>query len=167
MNDRKDEANLALEPIDALDSLILRALGDVFEHLDPPPEGLTDRIKFATTVHALEAEVAQLLRAPVDVAEVRAGSSAVETITFTSRHLTVMVSIAEAGHESVRVDGWVTGGGVRIELRTDQTTWETVADADGRFVFDGVPRGAAQFVLHRVLPDGTEESPVITPAVVL
>lgn len=162
-----DEAMLSAEPMDALDSLILHALEDAASRFDPPPEGLADRVKFATTVQALEAEVAQLLRAPADLAAARSESSAVETITFTSRHLTVMVSIADSGTDMVRVDGWVTGGGVRIELRTHGATRDTLADADGRFVFDGVRRGTAQFVLHRVLPDSTEEPPVITPAVVL
>lgn len=162
-----EEAKLAAEPTDALDGLILHSLRGAFDRFDPPPEGLTERIKFATTVQALEAEVAELLRVPADLAGARAESSAVETITFTSRHLTVMVSIGDVGPETVRVDGWVTGGGVRIELRTNGTTRETVADAEGRFVFDGVRRGTAQFVLHRVLPDGGEEPPVVTPAVVL
>lgn len=166
MTEMSYEDQLAQAPIDALDGLVVRALRDLYSEVDGVPGDLTERIKFATTFHALQAEVADLLREPSPMATSRAESTGVETITFTSRHLTVMVSIAEIGPEHVRVDGWVTGGGVRVELRTDDPVRTTTADADGRFVFDRVPRGKAQFVLHRVLPDGTEEPPVITPAVV-
>lgn len=167
MTDTAREEQLASGAMDALDGLILQAVRDLHERVDPPPAGLADRIKFATTVQALETEVAELLRHPVALAAARSDQSTVETITFTSKHLTVMVSIVASGVGRVRIDGWVTGGGVRIELRTDEPLRTTHADADGRFVFDRVPRGTAQFVLHRVLPDGAEEAPVITPAVVL
>ncbi len=167
MTEMSHEDRLAGAPLDAVDGLIVRAIKDVYTTADAMPAGLTDRIKFATTFRALEAEVASLLREPAGLTTSRAEATGVETITFTSRHLTVMVSVAEVGPEHVRIDGWVTGGGVRVELRTDEPVRATTADADGRFVFDRVPRGTAQFVLHRVLPDGGEEPPVITPAVVL
>lgn len=167
MTDKSYEERLAATPFDDSDDLIVRALRDLYTEVDDMPRGLTERIKFATTFRALEAEVADLLREPTHLGASRGEATGVETITFTSRHLTVMVSVAEVGPDHVRVDGWITGGGVRVELRTDEPVRVTTADADGRFVFDRVPHGKAQFVLHRVLPDGTEEPPVITPAVVL
>jgi hypothetical protein len=167
MTGKSHEERLALGTPDALDALILQAVRSLYDQVDPVPDGLAERVKFATTVHELEAEVAELLRHPVHMASARSEQSTVETITFTSKHLTVMVSVAPAGSARVRIDGWVTGGGVRVELRTDEPLRVTSADAEGRFVFDRVSKGIAQFVLYRELPDGTEEAPVVTPAVVL
>ena len=40
------------------------------------------------------------------------------------------------------------GGGVDVELRLEEDTRHARADGDGRFVFEDVPRGLAQFVLR-------------------
>jgi hypothetical protein len=64
----------------------------------------------------------------------------------------------------VRIDGWVApGGGVSVELRIVDHSLHTVADADGRFVFEDVPRGMAQFVLRP--PSGVSQKPVVTPSI--
>jgi len=40
---------------------------------------------------------------------------------------------------------------------------QVTADADGRFVFEDVPRGLAQFVLRA--PPGDRHPPVVTPSI--
>ncbi|PZS13986.1 MAG: hypothetical protein DLM57_15465, partial [Pseudonocardiales bacterium] len=87
-----------------------------------------------------------------------------QTITFTSASLTTMVTITLTSADRARLDGWVApGGGVSIEVRVSDGSQHTTADADGRFVFDDVPRGLAQFVLRP--PTGSTQSTVITPSI--
>ena len=73
------------------------------------------------------------------------------------------IAASQVDSDTVRIDGWsAPGGGTQVELRLQTETRTTVADEDGRFVFDGVPHGMAQFLLRP--PDGT---PVITPSLQL
>ena len=76
-----------------------------------------------------------------------------------------MVTITPTAADRVRIDGWVApGGGVVVELRIVDETRTTTADPDGRFVFDDVPRGLAQFTLRA--PNGARP-PVVTPSIEL
>jgi hypothetical protein len=78
-----------------------------------------------------------------------------------------MVTITPLPTGRVRLDGWASpGGGLEVELRVGELTHHTVADDDGRFVFEDVARGLAQFVL-RPRPDGEPGNRVITPAIEL
>jgi hypothetical protein len=73
-----------------------------------------------------------------------------------------MITVTPAGVDRVRIDGWAApGAGLSVELRIVDAQRQTTADADGRFVFDDVPRGLAQFLLRA--PD-SERPPVITPS---
>lgn len=157
---------VAAAAIDAEDVRVLERMAHVYQALDPVPEGLVERIQFGMTLQALTAEIADLQRSG-ELVGVRAGeSSDVETITFTSATLTTMVTITHLSTERVRIDGWVApGGGVPVELRRVGNSATTTADADGRFVFENVPRGLAQFVLHP--PAGTGRAAVVTPSVEL
>ncbi len=159
---------LAAGAIDATDEQLLRELGALYAEADPVPVGLVQRLQFGITLDALHAEVAQLQR--VELVGARsddaAGATAAQTITFTSPSLTTMVTISPSGPDRVRIDGWVApGGGVGVELRVVGDRLHTVADADGRFVFDDVPRGLAQFVLRA--PVEGVHPPVITPSLEL
>jgi hypothetical protein len=156
--------DLAAEAIDAVDERTLQRMRDLYETLDPVPAGLVDRVQFGITLEALHAEIAELQRSG-DLAGVRGAPSDASTITFTSSTLTTMVTITPLSPDRVRIDGWVApGGGVSVELRLDEETLATTCDADGRFVFDEVPRGLAQFVLRSPAPD---QAPVLTPSVQL
>ena len=156
----------------ALDAQDLRLLGDVaavYAAADPVPDGLIERLRFAVTLDALEAEIAQLQRMDLAAAGARsahAGATDAQTVTFTSASVTTMVTIAEAGADHVRIDGWAApGAGLSVELRTSHGVLSTVADADGRFVFEHVSRGMAQFVLRPF--DGDAHPPVVTPSIEL
>jgi hypothetical protein len=162
--ERPGLAELAAQPIDADDLRALAAMAELYDRLDPVPAGLVDRIQFGITLDALHAEIAELQRSG-DLAGVRS-SDAVEaqTITFTSASLTTMVTVTPTTADRVRIDGWVApGGGVDVELRVQTHSLHTTADSDGRFVFDDVPRGLAQFVLRP--PSSVTRRPVVTPSI--
>jgi hypothetical protein len=155
---------LAAGEIDGADALVLARLSGLYEALDPVPTGLVERVQFGITLDALTAEIAELQRAG-DLVGVRGDeATAAQTVTFTSASLTTMVTITAASADLARIDGWVAPGGeVTVELRLQGQTLRTVADLDGRFVFDRVPRGLAQFVLRT--PSAGAHAPVITPSI--
>jgi len=155
---------LAAGQIDAEDVRVLRRTAELYDALDPVPTGLLDRIQFGITLDALHAEIAELQRTG-DLAGVRSGEATeAQTVTFTSVSLTTMVTITPTSADRARIDGWAApGGGVLVELRLVGDSLHTVADADGRFVFDDVPRGLVQFVLRS--PSVAGGRPVITPSI--
>jgi hypothetical protein len=161
---RRTIDQLAAEPIDAEDVRVLDRVATMHESLDPVPAGLVERIQFGITLDALHAEIAELQRSTELVGVRSEDVTEVQTVTFTSQSLTAMVTITPISGDRARVDGWVApGADVSVELRLVDGSRHTVADADGRFVFDDIPRGFAQFVI-RPTPDGT---PVVTPSIQL
>jgi len=164
-NPRPDETALAAGSIDAVDVATLQRIEALYGQLDPVPAGLIDRIQFGITLDALHAEIAELQRS-ADLVGVRSeGAADAQTVTFTSARLTTMVTISRISADAVRIDGWaVPGAGVTVDLRTQGGTQTVVADDDGRFVFESVPAGMAQFVLR-----GTDQAdpPVLTPSIEL
>ncbi|WP_433291127.1 hypothetical protein ACQP2F_24685 [Actinoplanes sp. CA-030573] len=131
---------------------------------DPPPPDLDERVLFALALADLEAEVATLAEATPALA--RAGERA-RTITFDSSSRTVMITIVERTDNLVRVDGWLApGAALRVELRLPEPAAPRVVTADetGRFVFDEVPHGLAQLLIH---PAATEATRVVTPSLQL
>jgi hypothetical protein len=163
-NPRPGEDELSGGSIDALDLGVLDRIEALYAQLDPVPSGLVERVQFGITLEALHAEIAELQRS-ADLAGVRSdGVTDAQTITFTSARLTTMVTISPISAELARIDGWVVpGAGVTVELRTVSGVSTTTADSEGRFVFESVERGMAQFVL-RATDDAT---PVITPSIEL
>jgi hypothetical protein len=159
---RPSLAELAAEPLDERDSAILDQIAAAYSAADPVPDGLVERLQFAITLDALHAEIAQLTRMD-DLVGARADAAEVQTVTFTSQSTTTMITVTPTGADRVRIDGWVTdGAGIAIELRIVGDRLQAQADEDGRFVFEDVPRGMAQFVLRRPAESGLP--PVITPA---
>jgi uncharacterized membrane protein YgcG len=149
-----DQSRLeALEamPIDDADGRALATLRRIYEVGDPVPPSLLERVKFAITLDDLEAEVARLQREGAgDLVAARSeGVLKAQTVTFTSETLTTMVTITPLPGGGVRIDGWATpGSGLGVELRVGDTTMRTTADQDGRFVFEQVANGLAQFILR-------------------
>ena len=155
--------DIAAQPLDDLDRIILDTVAEVFRAADPVPAGLTEDIKFALTVQAMHAEVAELQRVGADSALARSEYTQTQTLTFSAETLSVMVTTSPIDADEVRVDGWVTGhdSPVRVELRAGDRTVAAEVDDDGRFTFDPAPRGLVRFVF---LPEG-DVRPVITPTV--
>ncbi len=153
-----------LEPLDQYDEHVLRGVREIHARLDPVPAQLADDIKFALSVQALHAEVAELQRLGAEGSLVRSVDyTRAETLTFTSDQLSVMVTITELDSDHVRLDGWVTGAdAVEVELRAGSRSSSSTADDDGRFAFTDVSHGMVQFVFH---PADPASRPVITPNV--
>ncbi|MGH8961315.1 MAG: carboxypeptidase regulatory-like domain-containing protein [Jatrophihabitantaceae bacterium] len=160
---RPSLAELTAGPLDADDALVLGRLASLYDSLDPVPTGLVERLQFGITLDALHAEVAELQR-DAELTGVRSGEATeAQTVTFTSSNLTTMVTITAASAERARIDGWAApGAGVVVELRTADQTLSTTADGEGRFVFEDVQRGLAQFVLR---PAAGSPPAVVTPSI--
>ena len=144
---------------------LLDQVRHLHEVLDPAPADLVDRVKFAMSVAALEAEVAEIVSSATLETVRGTDYDRADTVTFASEGLSVMVSI-EHGH-STRADiiGWVSEGNVEVELRERGRTRTTVVDEEGRFSFTAVERGLVNFVLRR--RGDSEAPPIITPAIEL
>jgi hypothetical protein len=164
-SDKSSAEMLAGEPIDTRDEQLLRELAAIYTTADPVPDGLVERLQFGITLDALEAEIAELQRTDRQLVGARAeDATEVQTVTFTSASLTTMVTVTPAGVDRVRIDGWAApGAGLLVELRIVGDRLQTTADADGRFVFDDVPKGLAQFLL-RPPPGSAEAAAVVTPS---
>jgi hypothetical protein len=160
-----DWHGLAEQPLDDVDESVMAAIAALYSSIDPVPADMVDRLTFAMTWDALDAELAELQRMPAGELAGARGSEATEvkTLTFTSESITTMVTISPAGPDRVRIDGWCAPGErVAVELQQVAFTASTQADDDGRFVFDSVPRGLTRLQIRSTTPD---RPTVVTPAV--
>jgi hypothetical protein len=166
-------------------------LRECYEQLDPMPASLVERSLFAIDIQDIDAEIFQLAEqyrlepsgtrggtengsgANGDEGE-REGEGVGEearVVTFDSDSLTIMIRISQLGG-LVRIDGWLAPPqACLVELRSGERTVGADADAEGRFVLDGVPRGLAQLVVRlggteKTLTGGRGQS-ILTPAIVL
>jgi len=104
------EMTLAAEPLDAVDLHLLDALRHIHQDLDPVPEDLVDRVKFAMTVAALEADVAEIVSS-ASLETVRGTDyDRADTVTFASEGLSVMVSIEHGATTKADIIGWIASG---------------------------------------------------------
>lgn len=168
MTHRDDLERLATAELDATDGQILRDLRALWTAVDPPPPGLTERVQFAMTVAALEAEVARIVQEGADglATPVRSDYEQVSTITFASESVSAMIDIEADRTPGLRaVHGWVSESGIEVELRERHRCRRTLVDATGRFAFEQVEAGLVHFVFRPA--DGTDDRPVITPAIEL
>lgn len=154
-------------PLDDLDETILGQVRAAFAGVDPPPADLDDRVRFAIDLERVDFEVSRLYEDVVAGAGARAGER-LRTVTFEADRLTVMLTVAEAGQDRLRLEGWLAPpGALRVTLRHGGDLGaaagaaggdrETVTDGTGRFVFEEVPPGLAQLVVHQ--PPG---APLVT-----
>ena len=156
-------------PMDRSDLRILADLQAIYDTVDPMPQMLPELVLFGLEAQDLEAEFARLVESELAVAGA-VGTRSVEharRVTFASDNLTVMVVVNPQRDGRVRLDGWAAPGGrLHAELRVGESTMTAECDESGRFVFDAVPAGPAQLVLHPTLDsDPSLTLPVVTPAV--
>ena len=150
--------------IDEQDLRVLATLRTVVQASDPVPSGLAERAKFAMSVAALEAEIAEITTTTSELAGVRSTQyDRASTITFSSDHLSAMITIEVMDGGTARISGWVTSPPVWVELRERSRTQSTTTDTEGRFSFGSAERGLVHLVFRRT--DAPEERPVITPAI--
>jgi hypothetical protein len=161
------------DAIDARDIANLHHVRDLFRHADPVPGDLAERIKFAITVHALHAEVAELMDSALLTtrgADAKVEPTQTDSVTFTAASVSLMVSAGPADSDDtddvddrVRVDGWVTTPGAQVEAVTTEGSSTAISDANGRFVLDDLPHGPVHFVVTD--PGNVDMRPVITPTI--
>jgi hypothetical protein len=154
------------------DAALLDQLQSMWEHIDPVPSGLVERVTFAIGLDNLDVELMRLTEEVLVPSGAR-GAEHVRTITFGGESVTVMVTVStgdrQDGQDVFRLDGWLApSAALSIELRRADGSLSTVSDEDGRFVFEDVPPGLAQLVLHPT-PDAAVElrQDVVAPAVQL
>lgn len=159
------------EPMDDFDLAILDGIRDLFEHADPMPPDLPERIRFSLAMRGLEAEVARLTAADDHDPRLVAarGAEHSRTITFDSESLTIMIRIDSNDDGTVRIDGWLAPPQRReIEMQTAKDPCRISSDDQGRFAFISVPRGTARLVVTAAEPgNGGSGRPVVTPPLIL
>ncbi|MGP9487504.1 carboxypeptidase regulatory-like domain-containing protein [Glutamicibacter sp. AOP5-A2-7] len=148
-------------PLDGLDTAILEQLAAIYDTLDPPPTTLDDTVLFALSLATLNAELATLLEGQAPALRA-AETSATDSVTFTSSALQLMVSTAPEPDGSLRVDGWVTGGGLDVALYAGSTAHWATSDVNGRLLWRSIPHGPIRFLLR---PADPEAKPVLTPVI--
>jgi len=158
------ETTLADGALDDVDAHVLDQLRHLHEVVDPPPADLVDRVKFAMTVAALEAEVADIVSSATLETVRGTDYDRADTVTFACDGLSVMVSIEHGATTRADIVGWVSETDVEVELRERGRTRTAVVDEEGRFSFTGVERGLVNFVLRR---GDVAAPPIITPAIEL
>ena len=157
--------------MDQQDLDLLGGMVEIYDRLDPMPAMLPEVILFGLQIADLDAEIARLAASELSLSGALGTRSVenVKRITFTSESLTVMISVEQRSDSALRLDGWAApGGGLRAELRLDGSALNTECDETGRFVFEPVPAGVVQLVLHPTqASDPAIRIPVVTPALYL
>lgn len=151
-----------MAPLDETDLDLLRDLRETVDRLDPCPAGLADDVKFALTVKALHAEVAELTQEPL--ALVRGEDDdpdQTQTMTFSTDSVSIMLTVTP-GLDGTRVDGWLTCDVADVELLRPDGRSDRTGVEDGRFVFARVDSGATRLVVHP-----RQGRPVVTPTFTL
>ena len=161
-------ARAAEEPLDAHDEAVLREVALLLEQVDPVPADLVDRLQFSLALDEVYAEVAHITRLSHDALAVRSDPDAAtrtETVPFSAERFTAMVTVSRAAPEQVRLDGWLTPAAVvRVRVRMQEGTTETVSDETGRFVVEELPEGFAQLTFELLAPAGDgARGTVVTP----
>ena len=165
-------AGLADQPLDDLDAAALDRVRALYEALDPVPPDLVSRIGFSLALDELSDEVARMTRVPLDALATRSDRAAgtrTETLTFSADRLTAMVTINRLTTGRLRLDGWLAPSEpcvVRLRIQGGGDR-EVLADAQGRFSFDGLTDGFGQLSFHpgsgRLGTEETGENAVVTP----
>jgi hypothetical protein len=146
------------------DDQLLDALRTLWERRDPVPTGLVDRVQFAIWLEDLDTEVEMLaLTSEVDVAAGARSTETARTVTFSTDHLSIMITVSERPDGRRRVDGWVSpaSSGEVVVRQADGSSRDAVVDVDGRFALDDLAPGMAQLVLR------SDDSSVATPPIEL
>jgi hypothetical protein len=142
----------ARRPLDDVDDRILAELGALHEIVDPPPADLDERARFALRAGDLDFEISRLYELSAEGAGAR-DEGTTRTVTFESDTLTIMVAVSDLGGDRRRLEGWAAPPGeLTVELRVGAAARERAFRAtaqNGRFVFEDVPSGLAQFHVYR------------------
>jgi hypothetical protein len=149
------------ESMDDIDVAVLDALQQALAVVDPVPAQLVGEVEFTLSLAAMNAELAMLADAGVGVRAPTVETA--DSVTFTSSTMTLMVVIGRDAGE-LRIDAWVSGGGITVELIQGAERTAGVSDVNGRVSWAPVQPGLARFLISPLTSGGR---PVITPAIEL
>src|SRR5664279_2250328 len=130
------------EHMDDIDIAILDALHETLALADPVPPHLVDDVEFSLSLAAMNAELAMLAEGAVGV---RTAAESADSVTFTSSTMTLMVVIGRDDGQ-LRIDAWVSGGGITVELIQGSDRTPAVSDVSGRVSWFPVQAGLARFL---------------------
>lgn len=150
-------------PLDDEDVRVLEMLAGLLAEHDPVPPGLADKVSFALTVAALEAEVAELTMVSSEMAGVRRDVETADTVTFSGADLTAMITIETTPGGGRLLSGWVSSTPVEVELRTPTDARTTRTDDNGRFELELDEPCLVYLVFQRM--DAPESRPMATPPI--
>ena len=152
----------ATAALDDVDAQVLDRLGALHDRLDGPPPGFTDLMVFAVAAHGLEVELARLEEGMAVAA--RSGEEVARSLTFEATSVSILLRVADAGEDRVRLDGWLAPA-VRavVEVRTPGEDGDRTVepDEDGRFVVDGLRHGFVQVVVRRGPDEAVGRHPIL------
>ncbi|TDN92638.1 hypothetical protein [Microbacterium sp. BK668] len=131
------------------DAAVFARLRGMWEHTDPVPPDLADRMVAAVAVADLSRDYALLTLVEGSTRVAVRGESDTSTLQFSDGETNVLLHVTAAEDGSRRVDGWVDAAVLAIRLVQDGRDWPSSADENGRFAFDGIPPGVTR--LHLVV----------------
>jgi len=130
----------------AADAALFARMRAMWQHIDPAPADLVDRMVAAVAVEDLSREYALLTLVTGDLAAVR-GDTDTATLQFSDGTTSVLVHVTVTEHGARRIDGWVDAAALAIRLVQGEREWSTDAGEHGRFAFDSVPAGVSRLRL--------------------
>lgn len=146
---------------------VLEEIRELYQIIDPVPNTLYTRIRFALDLDNVEHELATMC-ADLELAAVR-GADQVRTITFECQMLTIAITITTTGTGRYRLDGWLAPPArLPVEIRSAGSRLQVSSDDGGRFVFEDVSTGEMQLAVLPVSGASVElVNPVVTQPIVL
>ncbi len=128
----------------AADAAMFAQLRAVWEHVDPMPADLVDRMVAAVAVADLSREYALLtLVEGAQLTEVR-GEADTATLQFSDGKVSVLLHVSATDDGRRRIDGWVDGAVLAVRLAQGEREFAAELGDSGRFAFDAVPPGLSR-----------------------
>ncbi len=135
------------------DAAMFQTLRRVWEHIDPMPADMVDRMVAAVASADLSREYALLtLVSHSELAAVRGEANAL-TLQFSDGVTSVLVHVVPSGSGLHRLDGWVDAPARSVELEQQERSWTATSDR-GRFAFEEIPSGMTRL---RVVLEATAD----------
>lgn len=130
--------------IDETDVAILDEVAELYSLVDPVPDDLVERIRFAVALEEIDFDMMRLVEETALQAGVR-GEDRSRIFTFAAPLITLMIRVVGVADGAVRMDGWLAPPAAhRIMVRVGTSRLNRTADEEGRFVVEWMPAGLAQ-----------------------
>jgi hypothetical protein len=133
---------------------------------DPMPHDLPETVLVALALDDLDAdyELLHLVQHTRELAGTRSQSEAL-TIVFSGVSVWLMMQVRALSPSERRLDGWISPARrLRVSVRQDGVTWESRADAQGRFELPRLPSGLSRVVLSDLDEPPADGEPDEDPA---